>query len=159
MNEPSITCAVCGTVNEAGARFCEQCGARLRPGGVPGDPAVPPAAQPPLAERRAAPSDPLPVPGVPERPPTVPPPLAPPVGRGSRVAAGTAGTWFRTAPPQTIVTTGLVILLAACVLTLGGQGDLPGGLDLLAFCAGPIGFVVLVIGLVRMALRRPERRF
>ena len=87
----------------------------------------------------------------------MPPAPAPPTSR--RPDGSEGGNWFTTAPPQAIITVGLILLLGSCLLLMLGGSILHRGLDPLAFCLGPIGFLILVFGVVRMATRRPSRRF
>ncbi len=78
---------------------------------------------------------------------------------GTRTAAGSAtGARLASTPPQTILTVGAVLVLASCVI---GIADLPGYLELLLFCGGPIGFVLLIVGVVMRISqsRQPTRRF
>ena len=93
-------------------------------------------------------------------PPLTPPPrpgAAPPPPPASVGRAG--GNWFTTTPPRTIVTLGFALLLVSCVATTVGRGLVGGGLDPLAVCLGPLGVGLIVFALVRMAARRPRRRF
>ena len=122
----------------------------------------------PRAASRAAPGEPTAVseePPVaawtvpPPSPASVPPPMAPEAPTGSGGGAFGAGDRLATmtgATPRTILTVAGVLILASCVIL---AADLPGYLTLLSLCAGPVGFILLIVGAVMLLTQRPERRF
>lgn len=71
-------------------------------------------------------------------------------------ATGDRFSTVATAPPRTILTIGGVLILASCVIL---AADLPGYLTLLSLCAGPVGFILLIVGGVMLLSQRPDRRF
>ena len=181
MSHGNQTCPVCGTTNEATAVFCQECGARLEAPPAPGEPAAPvPTASswpPPTADAAApgtaadqprpahadspdphtspgAPAEPLASSAAPAPKRAVSPAPDPPVPFG-RVTSQTAdGNWLTTAPPQAVVVVGLILSLGACwVLTLGQDG-LREPLEPILFCVAPIGMLLALVGLVRLATRQ-----
>ncbi len=80
---------------------------------------------------------------------------APPVPeRADGAGVGRSGV-----PPQTVLLVGVTLFVGSCLLGLlssigGGSGAGVG----LAFCAGPIGFIAIIVGLVMLVTRRPNRR-
>ena len=147
-------CPVCGTANEATARFCLECGTRLAD-----EPPVPIAAPP---------SDPWLVPTGHRDDPAGPPPLAPAWAastahpRPSAVPPPVAAerrpddTWLASAAPGRIVLLGLLLLVGAVLLVGVRRIDKTGTVMVVGFCLGPIGFLVCLVGLVR-AVSRPRR--
>jgi hypothetical protein len=134
---------------------------RRAPDETPPPPSFPPppgsAAGPAYPEFDAAEIRPPAEPAMAPPPPSLaPPPLPTSPSTWSAPAAGPRGNWFTTTPPRTIILIGVALALGSCILL---PADLPGYFDALLICAGPVGLVVAIVGLVLLLTRRPERRF
>ena len=138
-------------------------------------------APPPTPDRAAWPASPGPPPNLPDvappeasgwpaaQPPTpsiataaIPAapagPVAPPSPR-SAPPNGNAGdgNWLTTAPPRSVLIVGLILFLGACAILFSGQAAFREPIEPLLFCAAPVGFLLVLVAGVRLALRRPDR--
>jgi len=142
-------------------------------------PEAPPPAPGPARREPAPPIIPEPPPAMaaPDRPGAAADParsLERPTAAGPVPAAPAAGTPVPPAParvaipvgrqggtsrarPHILILGGLLLLLAAALLGFG-QADETGGPGLLSLCAAPLGFALLLLGLLRLATGRPGRR-
>jgi hypothetical protein len=124
--EETIVCTVCGTANLASDRYCAECGAPLPQRASPEVGDTPTAPLPQQAEMSAP--DASPAPGTTEK---------------------ENAAWIFGARPATVVGGGLLLLLLAAALLAIGQRDDTGTIVMLSFCAAPLGFLVLLIGIAR----------
>jgi hypothetical protein len=132
--EETIVCTVCGTSNLAGDRFCAECGALFPQQASPEDgdsPAVPLRRQPEMS--------------------------APDASQAPRTTEREDGAWIFGARPATVVGGGLLLLLLAAALLAIGQRDDTGTIVMLSFCAAPLGFLVLLIGIARYIASAAKR--
>ncbi|MGH2534766.1 MAG: hypothetical protein ACRDJW_21110 [Thermomicrobiales bacterium] len=103
-------------------------------------------------------SRPLDVPARPITPPFQPPSSRWDTSEQGQGAFGVPGQRVSTIPPQTLVVIGGALILASCVLTpFASVVDLPFIFEGPMWCAFPVGVIVLVIGLIQLASRRPNR--
>ncbi|MGH2561967.1 MAG: hypothetical protein ACRDJH_23130 [Thermomicrobiales bacterium] len=73
-------------------------------------------------------------------------------------AFGQAGQRVSSTPPQTLIVIGSALILAACVLgPTASAVDLPLIFEGPMWCAFPIGVIVLVIGVIQLVSRRPNK--
>ena len=122
----TLVCGVCGTSNLAGDHYCAECGAPL-------------PRQAPAADRET-----------PAAPPTLPVDESTlDASRHPRNADQENAAWIFGARPAAVVGGGLLLLLLAAALLAIGQRDDTGTIVMLSFCAGPLGLLVLLIGIAR----------
>ena len=126
--EETILCTVCGTSNLAGDHYCAECGAPL-PRHVQASPA-----------EGETPAEPLSLlTGVP----------APDASQRPKTPDQENAAWIFGARPAAVVGGGVLLLLLAAALLAIGQRDDTGTIVMLSFCAGPLGLLVLLIGIAR----------
>ena len=132
--EATIVCTVCGTANLASDHYCAECGAPL--------------------PQRASPEDG----GTPSAPlPRQPEMSAPDASQASGTTEKEDAAWIFGARPATVVGGGLLLLLLAAALLAIGQRDDTGTIVMLSFCAGPLGLLVLLIGIARYIASAAKR--
>ena len=132
----TILCTVCGTSNLAGDHYCAECGAPL-PRHVQASPAEGETPAEPLSLQTGVPAS-----DASQRPKTP----------DQENAA-----WIFGARPAAVVGGGVLLLLLAAALLAIGQRDDTGTIVMLSFCAGPLGLLVLLIGMARYIASAAKR--
>ena len=134
--EETNVCTVCGTSNLAGDHYCAECGAALP---------LPLQASPAEGE---TPAEPLSLQtGVP----------ASDASQRPKTPDQENAAWIFGARPAAVVGGGVLLLLLAAALLAIGQRDDTGTIVMLSFCAGPLGLLVLLIGMARYIASAAKR--
>ena len=122
---------------------------------APPEPPLPPAPPPPASPGSSGEAWTPP----PRRYPVDPvnwgePPRAPRAAMPAR-----PGDLLASTPPQTLLLIGVGAMMASCLLfTISAAADLPGSVDFVFCCPGPVGLLLVIIALIRFAVRQPNRR-
>jgi hypothetical protein len=132
----TVACSVCGTSNLAGDHYCAECGAPL-PRHVQASPAEGETPAEPLSLQTGVPAS-----DASQRPKTP----------DQENAA-----WIFGARPAAVAGGGVLLLLLAAALLAIGQRDDTGTIVMLSFCAGPLGLLVLLIGMARYIASAAKR--
>ena len=132
----TVACSVCGTSNLAGDHYCAECGAPF-PRHVQASPAEGETLAEPLSLQTRVPAlDASQRPKTPDQ---------------------ENAAWIFGARPAAVVGGGVLLLLLAAALLAIGQRDDTGTIVMLSFCAGPLGLLVLLIGMARYIASAAKR--